>query len=125
MLHALVAARHAPTASGLRPARQRIAKVTIQPAEVAVQVGDTVRLAATAVDSAGRPVRDVTVAWFQSGGYFEGKVDSTGLVTGGLDRHAHRECAGGPERRWAADHRLCPGHRSPPAGEPQSRSTGR
>src|SRR5688500_18415962 len=62
---------------------QPIAKVTIAPAEVAVQVGDTVRLAVTAEDSAGRRVGDVTVRWFQSGGHFEGKVDSTGLVTGG------------------------------------------
>ena len=60
-----------------------IAKVTIAPAEVAVQVGDTVRLRVTAQDSAGRRIRDVTVRWFQSAGYFEGRVDSTGLVTGG------------------------------------------
>jgi hypothetical protein len=60
-----------------------IARVVIEPAEVAVQVGDTVRLKASARDSAGRPVKDVTVRWFQSGGHFEGKVDSTGLVTGG------------------------------------------
>ena len=60
-----------------------LAKVSIQPAEVAVQVGDTVRLAVSAVDSSGRPVRDLSVRWFQSGGRFEGKVDSTGLVTGG------------------------------------------
>jgi len=60
-----------------------LARVTIEPAEVAVQVGDTVRLRATLVDSTGRRVKDVTVRWFQSGGRFEGKVDSTGLVTGG------------------------------------------
>lgn len=60
-----------------------IAKVTIEPAEVAVQVGDTVRLRASAVDSSGRPVRPLTIRWFQSGGRFEGRVDSTGLVTGG------------------------------------------
>ena len=60
-----------------------IAKVTIVPAEVAVQVGDTVRLRVTAEDSAGRRIKEVTVRWFQSGGYFEGRVDSTGLVTGG------------------------------------------
>ncbi len=63
--------------------RAALAKVSIEPAEVAVQVGDTVRLRATAVDSSGRPVKDVSVRWFQSGGYFEGRVDSTGLVTGG------------------------------------------
>jgi len=60
-----------------------LAKVTIEPAEVAVQVGDTVRLRASAVDSSGRPVRDLSIRWFQSGGFFEGRVDSTGLVTGG------------------------------------------
>ena len=60
-----------------------IAKVTIEPAEVAVEVGDTVRLKVTAADSSGRPVRDLTVRWFQSGGRFEGRVDSTGLVTAG------------------------------------------
>lgn len=57
--------------------------VKVEPTEVAVEVGDTVRLTATAVDSAGRPLRDVVVRWFQSGGHFEGKVDSSGLVTGG------------------------------------------
>ena len=60
-----------------------LAKVTIEPAEVAVQVGDTVRLTARALDASGRPVKDVSVRWFQSGGHFEGRVDSTGLVTGG------------------------------------------
>jgi plastocyanin len=60
-----------------------LATVKVEPAEVAVEVGDTVRLAATAADSAGRPMRDVVVRWFQSGGHFEGKVDSSGLVTGG------------------------------------------
>jgi hypothetical protein len=60
-----------------------LTKVTVEPAEVALQVGDTVRLTARAEDSSGRPVKDLTVRWFQSGGHFEGKVDSTGLVTGG------------------------------------------
>src|SRR4051812_1218756 len=60
-----------------------VARVAVEPAEVAVQVGDTVRLKASARDSAGRPLKDVTIRWFQSGGHFEGKVDSTGLVTGG------------------------------------------
>jgi plastocyanin len=65
------------------PGASPIGKVAIQPAEVAIQVGDTVRLAATAQDSSGRPLNDVVVRWFQSGGRFEGTVDSTGLVTGG------------------------------------------
>jgi plastocyanin len=60
-----------------------LATVKVEPAEVALEVGDTVRLTATAQDSAGRPARNVVVRWFQSGGHFEGKVDSSGLVTGG------------------------------------------
>src|SRR5262245_15210035 len=83
MLHALVLLAAVQQQQAITARAPGIAKVTIQPAEVAVQVGDTVRLAATAVDSAGRPVRDVTVAWFQDGGRFEGKVDSNGLVSAG------------------------------------------
>ena len=60
-----------------------IATVTVRPSEAAIQVGDTIRLAASARDSAGRSLTDVAIRWFQSGGHFEGKVDSTGLVTGG------------------------------------------
>lgn len=60
-----------------------IARVVVQPAEAAVQVGDTVRLHAVAYDSAGRTIDPVRVRWFQSGGRFEGSIDSTGLVTGG------------------------------------------
>jgi len=80
LLGLLAAMQQQPSATG---GSSSIAKVVIEPAEVALQVGDTVRLKAAARDSAGRPLRDVTVRWFQSGGHFEGKVDSTGLVTGG------------------------------------------
>jgi hypothetical protein len=83
MFHALLLLAAVQQQQAITARAPGIAKVTIQPAEVAVQVGDTVRLAATAVDSAGRPVRDVTVAWFQDGGRFEGKIDSTGLVSAG------------------------------------------
>jgi hypothetical protein len=78
---ALISLQQQP--SGSPAASSPIARVTIEPAEVAVQVGDTVRLKVSAQDSAGRPLRDLRVRWFQSGGRFEGKVDSTGLVTGG------------------------------------------
>jgi plastocyanin len=60
-----------------------IARVTLVPEEVALEVGDTVRLRASAEDSVGQPIKNVVVRWFQSGGHFEGRVDSTGLVTGG------------------------------------------
>ena len=81
VLSVLAALQQQPT--GSTNSGSKLAKVTIEPSEVAVQVGDTVRLSAKAVDSAGRPVKDLIVRWFQSGGHFEGKVDSTGLVTGG------------------------------------------
>ena len=60
-----------------------IARVVVQPAEAAVEVGDTVRLRALAYDSAGKAIDAVRVRWFQTGGRFEGSIDSTGLVTGG------------------------------------------
>lgn len=81
LLAMLAAFQQQPTS--VDPAAPPLAKVTIEPAEIALQVGDTVRLHARAVDSAGRPVEDFSVRWFQSGGHFEGRVDSTGLVTGG------------------------------------------
>ncbi len=77
----LAALQQQPSIS--QSASQAIAKVTIKLAEVAVQVGDTVRLGVTAEDSGGRPLKDVTVRWFRSGGRFDGRIDSTGLVTGG------------------------------------------
>jgi hypothetical protein len=67
----------------LTPAASPVAHVTIVPEEVALEVGDTVRLHASAGDSARRPINNVVVRWFQSGGHFEGRVDSTGVVTGG------------------------------------------
>ncbi|MEO8201782.1 MAG: Ig-like domain-containing protein [Gemmatimonadota bacterium] len=60
-----------------------IAKVVIQPAEAAIQANDTIRLSAIAYDSAGKPIPGVRTIWNISGGFFEGNVDSTGLVTGG------------------------------------------
>jgi hypothetical protein len=81
MLHALVLM--AAIQQSVPPNGASISKVTIQPSEVAVQVGDTVRLAVAATDSAGRAVKGVTVRWFQGGGRFEGKIDSTGLVSAG------------------------------------------
>jgi hypothetical protein len=67
-----------------RPAlTSSIARVVIQPAEAAVQANDTLRLTAVAYDSAGQVLSDVRTIWNVSGGFFEGRVDSTGLVTGG------------------------------------------
>ena len=62
---------------------QPIARVDVRPAAYALKVGDTLRLAATAYDSAGKPMDGVVFVWFTSGGRFEGAVDSTGLVSAG------------------------------------------
>ncbi len=71
-----------PTPAPPKPLSSPIAKVVVQPAEAAVLVGDTIRLQAVGYDSAGRVVAS-KVSWFAAGGFFEGSVDSTGLVTGG------------------------------------------
>ena len=65
------------------PAPVPVASLTVRPAEAAVTVGDTIRLTAQAFDSAGHELSDVRIRWFQSGGHFEGTVDSTGLATAG------------------------------------------
>ena len=62
---------------------QVVTRVVVEPGNLKISIGDTVRLHATAFDAAGQPVSAVTVRWLQSGGRFEGAVDSTGLVTGG------------------------------------------
>ncbi|PYO64377.1 MAG: hypothetical protein DMD71_13355, partial [Gemmatimonadetes bacterium] len=62
---------------------QPIARVDVRPAAYALKVGDTLRLNAAAYDSAGKPVDGAVFAWFTSGGFFEGRVDSTGLVSAG------------------------------------------
>lgn len=105
LLWMLAALQQQPSNSA--PAPLAIAHASIQPAEVAVQVGDTVRLAVTAEDSAGHPVRDLTVRWFHSGGHFEGRIDSTGLVTGGstgtltVSAVVSRRSGGGPATAFA------------------------
>jgi len=65
------------------PLPQPVARVEVRPAAYALKVGDTVHLAAIAYDSAGRRLDSVSVRWFMGGGRFEGRVDSTGLVSAG------------------------------------------
>src|SRR5437773_2046988 len=62
---------------------QPIARVDLKPGEYALQVGDTVRIHATAYDSSGQAMPQAVIRWFASGGRFEGAVDSTGLVSAG------------------------------------------
>lgn len=60
-----------------------IAKVVISPAIRSLTAGDTLRLSAQALDSAGRAVPGANIRFVGSGGRFEGRVDTTGLVYAG------------------------------------------
>ena len=62
---------------------QVVTRVVVEPANPKISIGDTVRLRAIAYDAAGQLVPGAVVRWLQSGGQFEGGIDSTGLVTGG------------------------------------------
>ena len=77
----LVQQQPAPPAAPQAPSP--IAKVVITPAVRSMTAGDTLRLSAQPQDSAGKPVPDAIVRFVGSGGRFEGKVDSTGLVSAG------------------------------------------
>ncbi len=82
-LCALLALQQPSQQPGALTLPQPIARVEVRPPEYALQVGDTVRLRAMAYDSAGRAMPEAVLRWFTSGGRFEGKVDSTGLVSAG------------------------------------------
>ncbi|MHB1328122.1 MAG: Ig-like domain-containing protein [Gemmatimonadales bacterium] len=60
-----------------------IARVQIEPAGAEISIGDTLMLTARALDADGRVIDGAVVRWLQSGGVFEGSVDSTGRVVGG------------------------------------------
>jgi hypothetical protein len=70
-----------PPSSTLRASP--IARLVITPAQRTVTAGDTLRLRVQAVDSAGQPVPNARIVFRKIGAYFEGEVDSTGLVTAG------------------------------------------
>ena len=59
----------------------QVSRVEISPANAEIQIGQSVRLSARALDATGKEVPGVRLNWFSGGG--EGSVDSTGLVTGG------------------------------------------
>src|SRR5436309_14663917 len=59
------------------PASFPITKVEITPPAAEIEIGQTVRLAARALDARGQPVADAKIAWLSGG--TEGDVDSTGL----------------------------------------------
>ena len=60
-----------------------VKKIVVAPAAPVLTVGDTVRLSAQALGEDGKPVADARIRFQKVGGYFEGAVDSTGLITAG------------------------------------------
>jgi hypothetical protein len=59
-----------------------VAQVEVVPAAAEVEIGQTLRLTATARDASGRALPNVPIQWM---GHGEGTVDSTGLVKGGYN----------------------------------------
>ncbi len=51
--------------------------------ELTMVAGDSVRLAARALDASGQPVPNASIRYFLTGGYFEGSVDTSGVVRSG------------------------------------------
>jgi hypothetical protein len=78
---ALQAPAQPPPASTLPPSP--VARLLITPTQRTVIAGDTIRLRVQAVDSVGQPVPNAQIVFRKIGAYFEGEVDSTGLVTAG------------------------------------------
>jgi len=60
-----------------------VADVVVTPAGATLTPGDTLRLHAEARDATGRALDNARYRFGVTGGYFEGRVDSTGLVTAG------------------------------------------
>ncbi|HKH84191.1 MAG TPA: Ig-like domain-containing protein [Gemmatimonadales bacterium] len=60
--------------------------IDVVPAQAEIAIGQTLRLSATAHDTAGRTVPNTTIRWF---GHGEGSVDSTGLVKAGYAGYVH------------------------------------
>jgi hypothetical protein len=58
-----------------------IARVEVSPARAEIVVGQTVQLAARALDATGQEVPNARIRWLSGGG--EGSVDSLGVVRGG------------------------------------------
>jgi hypothetical protein len=70
-----------PTSPQLAPSP--IARVVVTPTSPTITAGDTLRLFAQALDSAGKPIENVRIRFNAAGARFEGSVDTTGLVRSG------------------------------------------
>jgi hypothetical protein len=68
------------------PASFPVAKVEVTPPAAEIQIGQTIRLSARALGADGQPVKGAVFEWFVASDV--GRVDSTGLVTGGYSGYA-------------------------------------
>src|SRR3989475_391387 len=75
----LLALLQQPAVPSLPPSP--VVKVEITPAGGEIQIGQTLKLSARALDAGGQPVANARIYWFV--GSDNGEVDSTGMVTGG------------------------------------------
>src|SRR5688500_1791674 len=81
---ALIALQHqqqGPQQQTLPPSP--IAKVIVTPTQRTVTIGDSLQLRGEAVDVSGQKVLGATLRFVPAGAWFEGSVDSTGLVRAG------------------------------------------
>jgi hypothetical protein len=65
------------------PAPSRIARILVTPVQRVVNAGDTLRLRAEARDASNNVIEGVQIRWSRTGAFFEGAIDTTGLVTSG------------------------------------------
>jgi plastocyanin len=63
-----------------------VAKVEVTPASAEIQVGQTIRFEARALNAQGQPVPGAQIGWFVAGDI--GAVDTAGRFTGGYQGHA-------------------------------------
>jgi len=75
----LLALLQQPAVPSLPPSP--VVKVEITPAGGEIQIGQTLKLSARALDAGGQPVANARIYWFV--GSDNGEVDSTGMVTAG------------------------------------------
>ena len=71
------------------------ARITLEPAEVAVVAGDTVRVRARVLNDRAQPISDAVVTWASSDPALA-TVDATGLVTGLKEGNASLSATSGP-----------------------------
>ncbi len=83
LVPALVAAQQGAAPSAAPATTSRISRIIVSPVQKVVNAGDTLRLTAEARDANNAVIPGVQFRWNRTGAFFEGTIDSTGLVTSG------------------------------------------